>query len=245
NDALEAYRALVAKGDRIQQERLVFRQRAAAVIQGYRTRDAAFRIFRNEKLERYKTLFDLAARYSYLAANAYDYETGLLETPTGRSFISRIVGSRALGVVQNGEPQFAGSATGDPGLSSALAEMKADWEVLRGRLGFNNPDAYGTTASLRVENFRILPGTNSDVHWRDVLQKYRMADVMADADVRRYCMQIARGDGLPVPGIVIDFSTVIANGVNLFGQQLSAGDHNFNPSAFATKIFGVGVALEG
>src|SRR5690606_3192595 len=76
-------------------------------------------------------------------------------------------------------------------------------------------------------------------------QKYRMADVMADADVRRYCMQIARGDGLPVPGIVIDFSTVIANGVNLFGQQLSAGDHNFNPSAFATKIFGVGVALEG
>jgi hypothetical protein len=245
DDALRAYRTLVAQGDRIQQERLVFRQRASAVVQGFRTRDAAFRIFRNEKLERYKTLFDLAARYSFLAANAYDYETGLLNTPTGRSFINRIVGARALGVVRNGEPQFAGSATGDPGLSSALAEMKADWEVLRGRLGFNNPDAYGTTVSLRTENFRVLPSTNSDANWKDILLQGRVPDLMADADVRRNCLQISRGDGLPVPGIVIDFTTVIANGYNLFGQQLAAGDHSFNPSAFATKIFGVGVAFEG
>jgi hypothetical protein len=245
DDALRAHRALVAKGDRIQQERVVFRQRASAVVQGYRTRDAAFRIFRNEKLERYKTLFDLAARYSFLAANAYDYETGLLNTSAGRSFVNRIVSARALGVVRNGEPQFAGSATGDPGLSSALAEMKADWEVLRGRLGFNNPDAYGTTVSLRTENFRILPGTNSDPNWKDILLKGRVADLMSDSDVRRYCMQISRGEGLPVPGIVIDFSTVIANGYNFFGRQLSAGDHAFSPSSFATKIFGVGVAFEG
>ena len=33
-----------------------------------------------EKLERYKTLVDLASRYALLAANAYDYETGLLGT---------------------------------------------------------------------------------------------------------------------------------------------------------------------
>ena len=245
DDALRAYRAAVAKGERIQQERLVFRQRASAVVQGYRTRDAAFRIFRNEKLERYKTLFDLAARYSYLAAQAYDYETGLLDTEAGRSFVNRIVAARALGVVRNGEPQYAGSATGDPGLSSTLAEMKADWEVLRGRLGFNNPDAYGTTASLRTECFRILPTTNSDANWKDVLLQHRVPDLMADSDVRHHCMQISRGSGLPVPGIVIDFSTLIANGYNLFGQQLAAGDHAFSPSSFATKIFGVGVALEG
>ena len=70
DDATRAYRTLLAEGDRIQQERLIFRQRASAVVQGYRTRDAAFRIFRHEKLERYKTLFDLAARYAFLAANA-------------------------------------------------------------------------------------------------------------------------------------------------------------------------------
>jgi hypothetical protein len=245
DDATARYQALVAEGDRIQEERLVFRQRAAAVVQGYRTRDAAFRLFRNEKLERYKTLFDLAARYSMLAANAYDYETGLLGTSAGRDFISRIVSARALGVVQNGEPQFAGSNNGDPGLSSALAEMKADWDVLRGRLGFNNPDAYGTTVSLRTEALRILPSSDGDSNWKDMLQGALKANILEDADVRRYCMQVDPGDGLPVPGIVLTFSTTIADGYNLFGQELAAGDHAFSPSAFATKIFGVGTALIG
>src|SRR6186713_3524004 len=97
DDAQRKYRSLLAEGDRIQLERQIFRQRAAAVIQGFRTRDAAFRIFRNEKLERYKTLFDLAAQYTFLAANAYDYETGLLDTSAGRSFVNQIVSARALG----------------------------------------------------------------------------------------------------------------------------------------------------
>jgi hypothetical protein len=245
DDALARYQALVAEGDRTQEERLVFRQRAATVVQGYRTRDAAFRLFRNEKLERYKTLFDLTARYAMLAANAYDYETGLLGTSAGRDFVSRIVSSRALGVVRNGEPQYAGSDSGDPGLSSALAEMKADWDVLRGRLGFNNPDAYGTTVSLRTECQRILPTSDGDANWKDVLQGSVKANILEDADVRRFCMQVDPGDGLPVPGIVLTFSTTIADGYNLFGRQLAAGDHAFSPSAFATKIFGVGTALIG
>ena len=245
DDKKRAVKALIASGDSIQADRETARKRAAAIVQGYRTRDAAFRLFRNEKLERYKTLFDLSARYALLAANAYDYETGLLNTPTGRSFISRIISSRALGVVRNGEPQFAGSDTGDPGLSSALAEMKADWDVLRGRLGFNNPDAYGTTVSLRSENFRILPGADGDVAWVDTLRKAQTDNILADPDIRRYCMQVDAGDGLKVPGIVLTFGTTIANGLNLFGQPLAAGDHAFSPSSFATKIFGVGAALDG
>src|SRR6185503_4579271 len=198
DDAVRGYQTLIAQGDRLQAERQVYRQRASAVIQGYRTRDAAFRSFRNEKLERYKTLLDLAARYSFLSANAYDYETGLLNTSAGRSFVNRILSARALGVVRNGEPQYAGSDTGDPGLSSTLAEMKADWDVVKGRLGINNPDAYGTTLSLRTENFRILPTTNSDSAWKDLLQQNRKRDVLADEDVRRYCMQLSLGNGLPV-----------------------------------------------
>ncbi len=245
DDAQRNLDALVAKGDRIQMEREVARQRTAALVQGFRTRDAGFRIFRNEKLERYKTLFDLAARYAMLAANAYDYETGLLDTDAGRGFVGRIIAARALGVVRNGEPQFAGSNTGDPGLSGALAEMKADWDVVKTRLGFNNPDAYGTTVSLRTENFRILPNTNGDTAWKDLLQQSRSRDITLDSDVRRHCLQISRGDGLPVPGIVLEFSTTIANGLNLFGQDLASGDHSFNPASFATKIFGVGAAMEG
>lgn len=245
DDARRNYQALVAKGDRIQEEREVYRKRAAAVIQGYRTRDAAFRIFRNEKLERYKTLFDLAARYAYLAAQAYDYETGLLNTDQGRQFISRIVNARALGVVKNGAPQYAGSNTGDPGLSSVLAEMKADWEVLKGRLGFNNADAYGTTFSMRTENYRILPGTEGAENWRDILNQSRMDDILVDPDVRRYCMQIDSGNGLPVPGIVLSFSSTIADGLNFFGKTLTGGDHAFSPSSFATKIYAAGIHFEG
>lgn len=245
DDAKRKYRALIAEGDRIQLERQIFRQRSAAVIQGYRTRDAAFRIFRNEKLERYKTLFDLASQYAFMSAQAYDYETGLLHSDQGRDFIQRIIRARALGIVQGGEPQFAGSNTGDPGLSSAMAEMYADWTVLKSRLGFSSPDAYSTTVSLRTENFRILPGTNGNSSWKDVLNQARKANILDDPDVRRYCMQIDNGSGLQVPGIVLEFSTTIAEGLNLFGHPLAADDHAYSPSSFATKIFGVGVALEG
>ncbi|MFT5241703.1 MAG: hypothetical protein ACI9X0_002690, partial [Kiritimatiellia bacterium] len=246
DDAQRAVRALVAKGDRIQEEREIFRKRSSAIVQGFRTRDAAFRIFRNEKLERYKTLFDLTSKYALLAANAYDYETGLLGTDAGHDFVQRIIRSRALGVVgPDGEPQFAGSNTGDPGLSSALAEMKADWDVVRTRLGFNNPDGYGTTVSLRSEHFRILPGEAGDTTWRQMLHRARVRDVLEDADVRRYCMQISNGDGLPVPGIVLDFRTTITDGLNLLGNTLAAGDHALSPSAFATKIYAIGIALEG
>ena len=245
NDAKNRYQSLVAQGNQILQQRQSFRQRAAAIIQGYRTRDAAFRLFQNEKLERYTTLFDLAATYALLAAQAFDYETGLLNTDQGKQFVQKIVSSRALGVVSDGQPQYAASDSGDPGLSSALAEMDADWQVLKGRLGFNNPDGYGTTASLRWENFRIINGPDGDIKWQDVLNNGRMANLLDDADVKRYCLQIDPGNGLPVPGIVVTFQTTIADGYNLFGQALAAGDHAYSESSFATKIFAVGVDFEG
>jgi len=245
DDVKRNFASLVAEGDRTQKERENFRQRGAAVVQGFRTRDAAFRIFRNEKLERYRTLFDLAARYTFLAAGAYDYDTGLLGTNEGEEVFERIFKSRALGVVKHGEPQFAGSNTGDSGLSGVLAELKNDWDSLKGRLGFNNPDTYGTTVSLRLENSRILPGSDGDANWKDILEQGRMDNLLQDEDIRMHCMQINRDGGLPVPGIVLEFSTTVADGLNLFGRTLAAGDHNFSPSLFATKIFAVGVALEG
>ncbi|MEN9576546.1 MAG: hypothetical protein RL514_4401 [Verrucomicrobiota bacterium] len=245
DDAQRKLSALIAQGNRLLLSREIARQRTAAIIGGFSTRDAAFRLFRNEKLERYKTLFDLASRYALLAANAYDYETGLLGTDQGKSFISRIINSRALGVVRNGEPQFAGSKTGDPGLSSALAEMKNDFDVLKGRLGFNSPDVYTTLASLRTGNLRILPDTNGLSTWQDYLQRSTVENILDDADVRRYCQQADRGDGLPVPGIIITFSTSINPGQNVFGQALAAGDRAFHRSSFATKLNSLGVAFEG
>jgi hypothetical protein len=248
DQAQREYHALQAKGDRIQKERLVFRQHAAAIIQGYRTRDFAFRSFRDEALERYNALFDLSARYTYLAASAYDYETGLLDADgntAAKDFYEKIVRSRALGVMVNGQPQFAGSETGDPGLSGVLAELAGDWSVAKTRLGFNNPDRYRTTFSLRQENFRIIPGTEGDGAWKDLLSEAKMDNILDDPDVRRNAMQAGNAAALAVPGLVLEFSTTIDNGLNFFGKPLAAGDHGFSPTSFATKIRSSGVAFEG
>ena len=49
-----------------------------------------------------------------------------------------------------------------------------------------------------------------------------------------------------MPGIILTFSTsTVADGLNLFGQPLAAGDHDFSSSSFATKIFSVGVDFDG
>jgi len=225
--------ALRAKGDRIQKERLVFRQHAAALIQGYRTRDFAFRAFRDEALERYKGLFELAAKYTYLSARAYDYETGLLDADGNASaseFYEKIVQARALGLITDGQPQFAGSSTGDPGLSGVLAELAGDWSVAKTRLGFNNPDRYTTTISMRQEKFRILPGDEGDLLWKDQMNSYLKANILDDPDVRRYCMQVGDVDGSAVPGLVIPFSSTIATGVNFFGLPLAGADLQVSPS---------------
>jgi len=58
-------------------------------------------------------------------------------------------------------------------------------------------------------------------------------------------MQIDNGDGLPVPGIILEFSTTISDGLNLFGHYLAPGDNTFSTSSFANKISGVGVAFDG
>lgn len=245
SDAQAAYENQVAAGNQVQAERLSFRQSAAAAIQTYRVENAAFGLFQNEDLQRYLTLFNTAQQYAYLAAQAYDYETGLLNTSQGQAFLKQIISSQAIGVVNGGQPQVTGSDEGDPGISSALAEMYADWSVLKGRLGFNNPDGYGTTVSLRTENYRILGSSDGDSAWQQILQNGRVANLLADPDVARYCLQVDNGSGLPVPGIELTFSTMIADGYNLFGNQLAAGDHNFSDTSFATKIFSVGVDLDG
>ncbi len=244
--AQNQYVTLLSQGNRIQQQRLTMRQQTAAQVQGDTVANAAFLVFQNEDLERYNTLFNTAAQYAYLAANAFDYDTGLLGTPAGQSYLNQIISSCALGVIgSDGTPQISGSGTGDPGLANALAEMKADYDALDGRLGFNNPDGNGTIVSLRAENFRINPDSSGDNNWQQVLGKGMMADLRADMDVMNHCLQIDDGSGQAVPGIVLTFSTTISDGQNLFGQPLAPGDHAFSSSSFATKIFAAGVDFDG
>ena len=246
--ALQNVSNVVARGNRILREREVFRQRAAAVIQGYRTKDLTFRTFRNEALEQYRSLFDLASRYTYMAAKAYDYETGLLGSPQGQTVFSKIVASRSLGDLTDGVPQSTASTLGDAGLAGTMAQLNADFSVAEGRLGINNPDYYGTVFSLRQELFRIQDDpeiTSDDDAWKQTLEQHTVSNLLADSDVATQCRNIRKPDGSAVLGIVIPFSTTIESGKNFFGLELSGGDHVYSTSSYATVISNAGIVLPG
>ena len=248
HDSKDAIRTLIGQGDAIQREREHFRRRAAAIIHGYRTKDLGFRIFRDEALESYRSLFDLASRYTYLAARAYDYETALLDpvrSTTAKEFLQDIVKARAVGVFTDGVPQATSTTVGDPGLAGVLARMNADWSVAKHRFGLNNPNRNQTIFSLRREMKRIDPGPEGDVPWRDYLATCRRANLLADQDVQRHCLGINPRNLLTVPGYVIEFSTTIEEGVNFFGQPLMGGDQTYSPSAFANKLRAAGIGFKG
>ncbi|MDH4444698.1 MAG: hypothetical protein QE267_06180 [Akkermansiaceae bacterium] len=246
--ANEALRNVLVEGQNVLTDRESFRQRAAASITGYRTKDLTFRTFRNEALEQYRTLFDLAGRYTYLAAKSYDYETGLLGTTAGKAVIANVVASRALGDLTDNVPQATVSTLGDAGLAGTMAQLNSDFSVAKGRLGINNPDPYGTLFSLRGELFRILNDdtiTSDDDAWKQTMQQYIVPNVMADPDVAKYCNNLKKPDGSAVPGIVLPFRSTIQHGQNYFGLPLAANDHAYTPSSYATKISSVGIVVKG
>ncbi|MCX8496218.1 MAG: hypothetical protein ORN51_08560 [Akkermansiaceae bacterium] len=269
--AMQKVQDLQTKGEALRLRRETLRQRAAAVINGYRTKDLTFRLFRNEALEQYRTLFDLGSRYSYLAAKAYDYETGLLGSTQGSAVFSKIVASRSLGDLTGGVPHSTTSTLGDAGLAGSMAQLNADFAVAEGRLGINNPDHNNTVFSLRGELFRILPhvepldatasgltadqkaeitATNAahksaDEAWQQTLEQHIVPNLLSDPQVAAYCRNLKKADGSAVPGFIIPFSSTIQHGLNFFGLPLAAGDHAYSASTFGTKIAASGIALAG
>ena len=212
-------------------------------VQNARYADMTLRIFRDESLRKYSDTFDLAAKYAYMAASAYDYETALLSgDPTamaGSQFMDRILRTRSLGAVVNGQPLPA-NGYGDAGLADALARMKGDWSVLKGRLGFNNPDTETSRFSLRTELFRIAPGSASDATWQNQLQLCQV-DLTTIPEYNNYCKALGTPSTTNEPGLMITFSTTIMPGQNFFGQDLAGGDNAYDPTHSATKIRSVGV----
>lgn len=242
-EAQGRYLAALARGERLLTERERFRQDTAAQIQDHRYKDLTFRVFRDEGLQKYRAQFDLAARYAYLAANAYDYETAGL-SGSARELLDQVVASRSLGELNEArEPQ-----TG-VGLADVLARLAGNFAVLKPRLGINNAQLEGASAgegiSLRWERFRLPEGDAGQEDWRKTLAYYRVDDLWKVPEFRQYARPFAReGDG-PQPGLVIDFWTTIDAGTNLFGWPTQAGDHGRSASNFATRLRGIAVDLMG
>ncbi len=230
------YQIELANGQRTISELIQFRKNSAADIQTYRYRDMAFRIFRNDALQKYRAQFDLAARYAYLAATAYDYETNLLgsDNAAGREFLTQIVRERNLGQIIDGEP-----VPGSRGLAGPMGQMAQNFDVLKGQLGFNNPQIETNRFSLRREAFRLLE--DSDPDWADKLEnEFRVDNLWQIPEFRRFCKPFAPESAGAQPGLVIPFETTVTSGLNFFGFPLGPGDSAYDATHFATKIREVG-----
>ena len=258
NEVLSAYRNLqiaqaavetvVAEAQRVIDERTLVRQQAVDSFTQARYAEMFFRIQRDNALSRYSTMFELAQKYTYLAAQAYDYETGLLasDPASGENFIARIVGARTLGEFDgDGKPIAAtGAVKGDGGLADILAEMDTNWLVLKPRLGINNPQPYATWFSLRHDLFRIFEGEDGDRQWKTELRKHVVEDLNSVPEFRRYCQPLSGSTAAKEPGLVIPFSSAIAHGYNFFGQPLTSGDSSLDSTYYATHISSAGVHFE-
>jgi hypothetical protein len=239
NQSRGIYYSILAQGQRIIDERTAFRVAASGDIQSNRYTDLTFRIFRNDALAKYRAQFDLAARYVYLAAAAYDYETNLLgnDSGSGRKFLADIVRQRSLGQVIDGVP-----IAGTPGLADVLARLTQNFDVYRGQLGFNNPQVEKNRFSLRKELFRQA---GDDELWRKTLEDARVDDLWDVPEFKRYARPFTVEGDDPQPGLVIRFPTTVSFGLNFFGHELGGGDSAYDPTNFATKIRAVGAWFEG
>jgi hypothetical protein len=238
----EKYRALLSKGLRLLEERKVYNARVAQKTQGKRYMDMAFRMNLNQSLSKYRNAFDVAARYAYLAAKAYDYDTNLSDRDpaSAKPLLTNIIRQRHLGQFHNGQ-----YVLGQGGLGDILAKMSINYKVIKTQMGFNTPQTETGRFSLRSELMRIKHDESSDAVFRDELKKKCVDDLWSVPEFRKYCRPFASQNLGKQPGIVITFGTQIIHGNNFFGWPLSGGDHTYDPTNFATKVRSVGVWFEG
>jgi hypothetical protein len=233
-----SYRSKVAQGVRLIQERTAFNKRVAAQTQQKRYQDMTFRVSRNDALEKYRAAFDLASRYAFLAAEAYDFDTNLGQNDAGSpiNILAKIVSEQTIGLVTDAPNIGAG------GLAEDLAMLQANYLVLKNRLGLNNPQLETTVFSLRTEAFRIPQGTvqatNYDIVWTNTLNTAAIYknDLWQVPEFRRFCRPFSSPTNGPQPGLVIPFTTQILQGENYFGWPLGARDNSYDPSVYSTRI---------
>ncbi len=258
-DAIESMRAasdrvrtVIEQGQAILEERRVFNTRVASTTTKQRYEDYTFRVFHHEALRKYRSSFDLASRYAYLAGKAYQYELNLPanHAANARPLLAEMLRTRTLGQWENGQPIL-----GNGGLADSLAVLKTNFETLKGQLGFNNPETEVQSFSLRRELARIGMSSRVNADWRNQLEDWRVPDLWSFEYehngvnygylFRRFCRPFAPESSGPQPALVIPFDSTIAADLNWFGKTLAGGDSAFHASHFSTKIRAAGVRFDG
>jgi len=244
NSAQGDYDAALQRGFRKLAELIRLRKRWAGQISEQRYSDMAYRVFQNDALQKYRRQFDMAQLYTYLTAAAYDYETNLAgnDPANGDQFLRQIVELRTLGQLQYQPGIEVQPVVGSGGLADPLARMRDNFAVLKGQMGFNNPQSEANRFSLRHELFRLRD--DSDAKWRHELQRYYTPNIYSNDAVARLAKR-PYGDTGPQPGLVIPIGTTIRDGLNYFGLPLGPGDSAYDATQFSTKIASVGIWFKG
>lgn len=241
----------IGEGSALLDERMTSNQRIASNVQRERYNDMTLRVAHNDALQKYRDSFDLAAKYTYLAAKAYAYETNLSDghPANATGILTDIVSARLPGALEAGAPLANGG-----GLSEILAKLKANYTNLNGALGFNNPQTETGRFSLRRELFRVkkpaagdssAAALASDRRWRQALGGAQAPNLWNVPEFREYCRPPWTEAEGAQPGLVIPFESEIFDGKNFFGWPLAGGDQSYDASLFSTKIRSVGVWFEG
>ncbi|MCC7373410.1 MAG: hypothetical protein IT581_02050 [Verrucomicrobiales bacterium] len=234
---LDQYRATLQEGIRLIEERRNANAQLAATTQENRYHDMLFRSTRHESIQRYRSLYDLAQRYCYMAAKAYDYETNFdpKDRASAQPVLAKISRARTLGQLADNFP-LAGE-----GLAGVMASLYDNFRAIEGRLGFNNFQLDTTAFSLAREQARVA--TPAD--WKVVLENAKVADLWKVPEFRKYCRPFASRSAGAQPGIVLRFASQVVAGKNFFGRDLGPGDSTYDPTLFATKIRAAGIRFEG
>ena len=109
---------------------------------------------------------------------------------------------------------------GSGGLAEPLGKMRDNFVVLKGQMGFNNPQAEANRFSLRHELFRLRD--ESDAAWRQTLARYYSPNIYGDPIVAEMAKR-PYGETGPEPGLVIPFGSTITRRLNYFGNPLGPG----------------------
>ncbi|MCG8317195.1 MAG: hypothetical protein MI976_28580, partial [Pseudomonadales bacterium] len=244
DNSQSVFQQLEAEAIRILGERIEFRKSVASRVTNDRYRDMTYRVFRNDALQKYRASFDLAAKYTYLAAKAFDYETGLLSDDGNgidQSFYESLVRQRALGqYTDDGDP-----IAGVKGLSTPLARMASAFSSAESAFGGLDPLEQEFNFSLRQEAYRIVNGGQGADRWRRLLQNGIVSDLWNVPEFTEFCVPpgVSAEDG-PLEGIVLRFGTTIHLDKNLFGWDKGSVDSTYSASYSATKFYRVGLHFD-
>jgi hypothetical protein len=235
------FKSTIMDGMHLLEERGVYNTSFAESIQTRSYYDMLMRLNQNEAVSEYRAAFDMAARYIYLAAKIYDYETNLSHDHplSAIPLLSKIVKERTLGIFEDSKPII-----GMGGLGEILVKLNNNYQALKTQMGIANPQNETGRFSLRKELFRIKEGLDNDKKWRDTLERYRVDNLWTVPEYKRFCRSTAPESAGPQPGIAIPFQTAIMYGQNFFGWPLGSGDNAYDASHYATRIKSVGLWFE-